>query len=165
MITRENDLTKLMKNQIKTLDKFCIKEKKLRTYIYEKKWHELENIIKEMAPISEKLEQLEKKRNIAFNELKKSMGEDDDAGFYQVIVKLPEKERDICSELYRNLKLAVMKIRGVTKGIDAHVKAANSVLNQLLEEIYPHRRGNIYSKNGGKIPLNMEGPMIVNREL
>ncbi len=165
MDMQKDDLKKLMRDQIKTLGIFCKKEEKIRNFIYEKKWRELENVIKEMSPLSEKLESQEKRRNKAFNRLKKNLGQGNDAGFYQVIVKLPENERDIYSELYRNLKIAALKIRAVTNGINTHVRAANGILRDIIEEVYPHKLGDLYSRSGGKIPVSIDSPMVLNREL
>ena len=157
-------LHKYMKSELGLLEAFREAEIDLKNNINRKDWDALEQCIRKMKALSAKLAAVEENRNHAFCDLQDLVCEKEDAGFYQVIVHLPVDEREALAGLYRAMKLAAVSIRSVTYCIDEHLKTINGTLQQILNELFPYRKGNIYSKQGERQEAS-GNPMVVNHNL
>ncbi len=157
-------LFEYMKSEFELLESFREDELNLKEVINRKDWDGLDKCIRKMNALSQELSAVEEKRNRAFVDLQDLVGEREDAGFYQVIVHLPPEERETLAELYRAMKLAAVGIRSVTYCIDEHLKTINGTLQGILNELFPHRKGNLYSKQGERKEAS-GNPMVVNHRL
>jgi hypothetical protein len=153
-----------MASELKLLEAFREAELDLKNRISNKEWDGLERCIHKMKSLSDDLTGIEEKRSRAFGELQDLVGEKEEAGFYQVIVHLPSGERESLAELYRAMRFAAVGIRSVTYCIDEHLKAINGTLQQILNELFPYRKGNLYSKHGERREAE-DNPMVVNQSL
>jgi len=153
-----------MEEEILLLNEFCREEEKIKDYIVKKNWEGLNRTIRNANPLIEQINTIEKKRNTAFVELRNHFGFNGEAGFYHVIVNFAEGERDIFADLYRNLKLSAIRIQSVTGGIDSYVSNVSGSMNSILDELFPARRGKIYSKQGNPTELEIN-PMVLNHNL
>ncbi|RKX78390.1 MAG: hypothetical protein DRP87_06455 [Spirochaetes bacterium] len=156
-------LKDLLKEEIEFLNVFCKEQEKIKTFIKNKDWEGLNKSVQKIEALSEAIENIDKERSIGFNRLRKAVLNRDNASFYQVIVRLPEDEREVLASLYRKFKLTVCRLQGLTTGIETLVYTLSGTLNQFLEEIFPHRKGKIYTKNG-LITFAEENPIVLNRE-
>ena len=155
-------LLKYMRVELELLESFRDAEIELKNGINRKDWDGLEQCIRKMKLLSVDLVAVEDSRNHAFVELRDLVGEAPGAGFYQVIVHLPAEEREMLAELYRAMKFAAVSIRSVTYCIDEHLQTVNGTLQQILNELFPYRKGNLYSKQGERREAS-HNPMIVNQ--
>ena len=159
-----NSLIDKMAEETLLLEEFGSREGELRSCISSNNWSELTATIQNLSPLAEKIEEVEKSRDEAFMALRTMFGEKDDASFYHVVFHLPERERDICVELYRKLKLAAIRIQSITLSIDSYVRTVSGTVRQILEEIFPYQKGKIYSAKGGSMDTQAE-PMVFNTSL
>ncbi|MBN1687321.1 MAG: flagellar export chaperone FlgN [Spirochaetales bacterium] len=157
-------LAEYMKLELGLLEAFKEAEIELKNGINRKDWDQLEQCIRKMKTLSAELAAVEEKRNHAFINLQDLVGEREKAGFYEVIVHLPADEREALAELYRSMKLAAVGIRSVTYCIDEHLKTINGTLQNILNELFPYRKGNLYSKQGERREAS-GNPMVVNHSL
>jgi hypothetical protein len=153
-----------MKFEFALLESFRRTELELKNGINRKDWDGLERCIQKMRELSVELVAVEDKRNHAFLELRDLVGEAETANFYQVIVHLSVEERETLAELYRAMKFAAIGIRSVTYCIDEHLQTINGTLQQILNELFPYRKGNLYSNQGERREAS-QNPMIVNQRL
>ncbi len=84
--------------------------------------------------------------------------------FYQLVVRMPQDVQEPLAEAYRRIKITVTQIEGISLAIDVYIRSVGEVMNQVLGEFYPHRKGNIYSRHGRSVPVN-SNPMIFNKSL
>ena len=133
----KRELDSAMEKEVKLLESFGEKEERIRAFIFDNDWSGLERVLKEVEPISEEIDLLEKRRNELFCSLKEALGKGPEEGFYQTIVHFSPEEREKSSLLYRNLKLSVIKIQGITWSIDAHVKSITCLMQKILNEQLP----------------------------
>ncbi|MBT3276209.1 MAG: hypothetical protein HN368_23885 [Spirochaetales bacterium] len=154
----------LMKRELELLETFRGAELELKNSINEKDWDSLDTSVNKMNLLSIELVDIEESRNTAFHELRELIGENKDAGFYQVIVHLPPEERELLAELYRAMKFTAVGIQAVTYCIDEHVQTINGTMHQILNELFPYRKGNMYSKEGKRREIE-QNPMVVNHHL
>ena len=124
----------------------------------------MNKIIQDANPLIEQINSTEKKRNDAYVKLRNHFNYKEDASFYHLVVNFPEDERDLFAELFRSLKLAAFKIQGVTGGIDSYVSNVSDSMHQILNELFPARKGKLYSKAGSPKEAEMN-PMVLNHQL
>ena len=157
-------LVSLMQKEVTLLDEFARLEKSIRLHIHESNWDSLNDDLSMIEPITAQINETEEDRNRVFTGLCSAMGEEPWSDFYHIAVRLSPELREECSSLYRVLKLAVLTIQGITFSIDAHVRAVSSTVGQALDQMFPHRKGKIYSSKGTSITGD-SGPMVVNHSL
>ena len=117
-----------------------------------------------MTGLADELVETETERHGAFEELKASVGEGRNATFYQVVVHLDHSEREELAELYRMMKFSVFGIQTTTYCMDEHVRTINDTMHDILGEMYPHRKGKMYSRHGAELERGTN-PLLVDREL
>jgi len=157
-------LNKIMKEEISLLQQFYDAEKDFQRYIQDKNWKKLQEIIESLDPLSISISLAEQERARIFNILSSVADDQDEKTFYTVISRVPEEWKDILGKTFRKLKLLVLKVQGLNTGINALVCTLSTTLQSILEEMYPHRRGRIYS-NTGKTKSVSVNPMILNKQL
>ena len=157
-------LANLMKKETELLNKISSEEEKLQKALRENNWENMERIICSLNPITVKMEQVEEERNKTYLKLKSKLNKKEDDGFYSVAVNMNDQNREDCLGAYRRLKIALLKMQGITAGIDQYVHTVGETSRAVLEEVFPHRKGRIYSNRGSEKPVQAD-PMILNRHL
>lgn len=153
-----------MDRQQELIVQFGTWEREINEYVRQRRWAELQEVMQKAGALSSTIEACEEERNKLFLQLCDEVGEDSDAGFYQVMIHLPEECRERLSVKFRELKMSVVKLRGLVWGIDAYVKAVQGTIRDLIGEMSPSRKGTIYAKSGGARSPET-GPLVLNRQL
>ncbi len=145
-------------------DRQVVLKEKIRT----KDWNGLEQTMKTISELADTLVEVDEARQGFFDELRAKVlpdaGANGDSSFYGVVVRLPDEMRERLSELYRKMKFSVLGIQTVTWCIDEHVQTINDTMHQILGELYPHKKGNIYSSAGIK-RQSESNPLLVDTRL
>ena len=157
-------LSKILKKEIELIDSFAVAESSIMDSIITNNWDILESAINQADGLSRLIEALDRERDYHVEKLRESTGEDDSAHFYRLTVGLETEQRDRINDLYRKLKLSVLNLRNMNWRIDTYVSTVTGIMKQTLKEIYPHRRGSLYSKTG-TIREAESNPMVLNRKL
>ena len=158
------DLQDALAGEIEVIEQFTRREEVIRTLISENNWEGLKDALDEIKPVATMMEEWENTRAVLFRKLREAVGESENAGFYQVIVHLPHDRRNALSVMYRRMKTSILQLQGITWSIDAYVRAVTGTMNQILNEMYPHRKGNLYAGNGA--PAEGEAsPLLLNHRL
>jgi hypothetical protein len=140
------------------------KAEKVREHIFSHDWQALSKGLQEMDDASHRVTEIEAERNEIFGELRYLVGAKEGSGFYSVVVRLEPELRDSLSALFRNLKVEVLQLQGITWSIDAYVKSMCETIQEILRTAFPHRRGTMYEKSGKKRDLGSD-PLVLNRRL
>ena len=157
-------LSHAMQEECDLLDQFRKYEAELKACIYGKDWGGLESVIGVLTSMAEKLSDIEAVRHEHFERLRGESLEAPEASFYQVIVHLPVSDREHLAAMYRKMKLTVLDIQTITWCINEHVHGINDALQQVLDELFPHRKGRMYSKEGTQAESGTN-PMLINRSM
>jgi hypothetical protein len=163
MHTAEN-LIKILNQEVEGFTSAVSRAEAIRSSIFKHDWKSLTHNIEKMDRLSGYLRALEKERVHVFEKLRREVGESAESGFYTVVVRLPEAEQNTLSKLFRQLKGLVLQLQGLTWSIDAYTRSLSSTIYDILQEIFPHRRGTMYSKTGRK-RANDSDPLVINRQL
>ena len=157
-------LNKILEKEIELIDNFAVAEGSIMDSIITNNWDILGLAINQAEALSISIEALDKKREICVERLRESTGEDDSVHFYRLTADLEADKRDQINDLYRKLKLSVLNLQNMNWRINTYVSTVTGIMKQTLKEIYPHRRGSLYSKTG-TIREADSNPMVLNKKL
>ena len=157
-------LAGLMEKETDLLNEISSQEEKLQKALRANNWEELESIINRISPLSLKMEKVETDRDKVYKKLKEKLEKKEEDGFYSVAMHMKGKTRENCLGGYRKMKVALLRMQGITAGIDQYVRTVGETSRIVLDEVFPHRKGKIYSNNGSAKPVQAD-PMVLNRHL
>ncbi|MCK5153393.1 MAG: flagellar export chaperone FlgN [Spirochaetales bacterium] len=165
---KELDNTKqlihILEKEIAHINEFTEVEKSIMDSVIENNWDTLEGAITQCNDISQIIERLDEQRETCVEILRVKSGEDSYAHFYRLTSNLETENKNRINDLYRDLKLAVLNLRNISWRIDAYTGTVTGIMKQTLKEIYPNRRGSLYSRSG-MIKEADSNPMVLNRKL
>jgi alanyl-tRNA synthetase len=141
-------LKRTLRAEARTLKDFADLQKDLQQAISKRQWTELNKEIDALRQLAEKIETLEEDRIQAYQTLKSSLQAGDQESFAEIVSRLPAKERDELLVLYRHLKAAVIRVKASAGLLNYYVQSMSDALRQILEELFPHRKGKMYSRTG-----------------
>jgi di/tripeptidase len=141
-------LKRALREETRTLKDFADLQKNLQQAISKRKWTELNKEIDALRLLADKIEALEEDRIQAYKMLKDSLKTRGREGFTEIASRLPAEERDELIGLYRHLKAAVIRVKASAGLLNYYVQSMSEALRQILEELFPHRKGEMYSRTG-----------------
>jgi len=153
-----------LKKQTELLGEFGKRELCLQTAILERNWPAMDSVMPDLERLSATLEAVERRRHSIVTKLKLAAGLEQDAPFGELVLKAKPRDRAELTILYRNLQIAVLRVKNHTSGIDTYVRNSVRTANTVLGELFPERKGTIYSSNGAQSPVRGTA-MVLNHEL
>lgn len=159
-----DNLTEIMKKEIDQLTRFAATGESIMQNLMDKDWESLQVHLILSNTLSQSIQSAESKRDLLYRELKESLSASENDSFYQVVSKLEPKKREGMTDTFRNLKLALLQAQGVSWRIEAYVASAGSTMKELMNRIFPHRKGTLYSRNGAAKEAG-NNPMVLNKKL
>ena len=141
-------LKRTLRAEARTLKDFADLQKDLQQAISKRQWTELNREIDALRQLAEKIETLEEDRIQAYQTLKSSLQAKEQESFTEIVARLPAKDRDELLALYRHLKAAVIRVKASAGLLNYYVQSMSEALRQILEELFPHRKGKMYSRTG-----------------
>ena len=145
---KTSTLKRTLRAEARTLKDFAELQKQLQQAISKRQWTELSKEIDALRRLAEKIETLEEDRIQAYQTLKSSLQSDGEESFTEIVAHLPAKDRDELLALYRHLKAAVIRVKASAGLLNYYVQSMSDALRQILEELFPHRKGKMYSRTG-----------------
>lgn len=153
-----------LRRQADLLNQFGEKEHDLQRAIVQRDWPAMDAVMPELERLSAMLEGVEHKRYALVNRMKTAAGLSESAPFSDLVATSKPKDRVELTSLYRDLQVAVLRVRNHTNGIDSYVRNSVRTANTVLGELFPERKGTIYSRNGARSPLRGSA-MVLNQQL
>lgn len=164
MTKTADQLKTLLQQEIDGLTSAVEKAEDIRQSIFKHNWKRLSKNMEQMEHLTGYIAALEKERYHLFSSLRREVGARSNAGFYTVVVHLDGPVQEELSALFRQMKGLVLQLQGVIWSIDAYTRTLSTTIYDILQQIFPHRRGTMYSKTGRK-RSNESDPLVVNRQL
>ena len=106
----------------------------------------------------------EKERHAAVAKAKQEVGKAPETPFVDFLRDLAESSRARLTGLYRDLQVAVLRVKSLTGGIDSYVRGSVRTSNAILGELFPDQKGTMYRKNGESTPAARTA-MVLDHEL
>ncbi len=164
LLENSKQLIDILEKEIDFVNKFTEIEKSILDSVIANNWDTLEKSITKSDNISQIIERLDNQRDICVETLRDQMGEDESTHFYRLTSNLEPEYKNKINDLYRVLKLSVLNLQNMNWRIDAYVGTVTGIMKQTLNEIYPNRRGSLYSRSG-IIKEADHNPMVLNKKL
>ena len=157
-------LINILEKEIELVRTFTETEGIIMDSVIANNWDVLESGLDQTKDISWEIEKLDKAREVCIELLREEAGEDINAHFYRLTVNLDTDIKNRLNDLYRDLKLSVLNLQNINWRIDTYVGTVTGIMKQTLKEIYPNRRGSLYSRSG-MIKEADNNPMVLNKKL
>jgi hypothetical protein len=100
-------------------------------------------------------------RDEAFVLLRAAMNLPRETTFSALMPALPEEARGELEDGWRRLRVSVVRLKTATGRMRYSAEALADALNRILEQIFPYRKGKIYSRRG--TPTGVSGALLVDR--
>ncbi len=136
---------------------------RLRDSVQLKKWTQGLTIAQSLERFAVKIEEADMARDRAFEELCGRVGLPADALFAVLLSRLEVEERLSLEQSWRALRISVVRLGTASNRLRYYAEALGGTLGRILEEIFPHRRGRIYSRRGTATSVN--DSLLVDRKL
>jgi hypothetical protein len=134
----------------------------LQNLIYEavlnREWADFEDRFFALSGIGEEFTALETMRERLFSENQGS----DRPSFYALTAQLPPEQRSELTEIYRSMKLEVLKVRMSGETLMAYIAGARATMAGFFEIAFPDRGGKMYTPHGIPVSHDMRS-MVLNR--
>jgi hypothetical protein len=147
--------------EIEVLEQIPPLQRMIRDAVIKREWADYETYMQSLAEIGVRFEVLDTEREALYKTL--ADGEEPES-FHAWAVRLPAKEREEISSLYRKLKIITLQIKIANDTLMEYLREARSAVSGLLERAYPDRRGKMYSRQGVEREADMRSVMV-NRSL
>lgn len=141
-------LKRAMQEEARLLNDYAANLRSLQQTIGSRNWEAVERQIVELRGLAGNIESVEARRVEAFRLLKSSLHLPSEETFDQVASRLVSPDREELMELHRKLRLAIIRVKGSSGLLGYYVSSMADTRRQVLEELFPHRKGRLYSRSG-----------------
>ena len=141
-------LEKAMDMEAGLLNDYAARLQELQRTIAQHDWDAVQKGIASLRNLAGEVETAEAARVESFRALKAEHFLPIEESFDQAAERLEGPERDRLKELARRLKIGVVRVKGSSGLLGYYVRSALQARHQVLEELYPHRKGRLYSRSG-----------------
>ncbi len=136
---------------------------RLRDSVQEKKWAPGLAIAQGLERFAVKVEEADTARDGAYEALCADLGIPSDSVFSALLSRVDAEQRSLLENRWRNLRTSVIHLGTASNRLRYYAEALGGTLGRVLEEVFPHRRGRIYSRRGTATSVN--DSLLVDRKL
>ena len=156
----------ILKQEIELLDKIIDVQYEIRTSVVVREWENFDEFMNTLNTYNNDFEALETERDQVFSSIAVEKNRDilAEESFYAVTARLPVFQRQTLTDLYRDLKIRILRVRFENDGLMKYLNEAKSYTETFLDTVFPGRRGKLYSAKGTIVASDMRS-MILNHSL
>lgn len=137
-----------LKTQVVLLEGLCDVQARLQQTLLARDWAALEDLVDDQDEIAARIGEAEALRENAYRELRAALGVSEAHTFADVLALLERDSRAHLANLYRRLKVAVLRVRSIGSGIEAYSRNAVELGEAIVSELLPGGRGRMYDTSG-----------------
>ena len=152
-------LSLILQKEIEVLEQIPPLQLLIRDAVIKREWADYETLMHSVSEIGSHFEVLEQERETVFKNMAKK-----DESFHSWAERLPGKEREAISILYRKLKMTSLQIKISNDTLMEYLREVKTTVSGLIDRVYPSRRGKLYSKDGIEREADMRS-VVVNSSL
>jgi len=134
---------------------------RLRDGFQQKSWGPSLAIAEGIERSSRAVEEADAARDEAFARARDALGLPGESTLSAVLPHLPYLLRSEMEQSWRGLRMAVVRLKTATGRMRYSAETLASTLNDILEQVFPYRKGKIYSRRG--IPTGVSGAVLVDQ--
>jgi hypothetical protein len=151
----------ILLKEIELLEKIPPLQTLIRDAVIKREWTDYELLMQSIGEIGTRFELMEAEREEIFKTLADG---NEQESFYTWASKLPQKEQENISALYRKLKMITLQIKIANDTLMEYLREAKSAISGFLDRAYPDRRGKMYSRAGIEREADMRS-VVLNKSL
>ncbi len=153
-----------MRAEIQLFDNFTVIEERLNSLAKKKKWLEMQKVLDDLNHVAGEIEKTEERRNLLYLSCKNHFQLSEEDSFQSFLAKVPSDQRSILAELHHQIKKKLLKIKSLSSGLIYYFACMQDSIAQVLDEIFPHRKGKFYSRQGETTESN-DHAVVINQQL
>ena len=134
---------------------------RLRDSFQEKSWGSSLSLAEGIERTSRAVEEADAARDAAFAGVRRALDLPEETTLSGVLPGLPDLLRSEMEESWRALRMAVIRLKTSTGRMRYSAETLASTLNGILEQVFPYRKGRIYSRKG--TPTHVSGAVLVDQ--
>jgi len=136
---------------------------RLRDTFQDKSWGPSLALAESIDRSSRAVEEADTARDEAFRSVREALDLPQETTMSAVLPMLPDLLRSEMEESWRGLRVAVVRVKTAAGRMRYSAETLASTLNGILEEVFPYRKGRIYSRRG--TPTGVSGAVLVDHRL
>lgn len=140
------DFIAVLDRQTALINELSEMELELQKIVADRNWERLSQVVPRMTVVSDAINESEELRAEIARDLSRMAGPG--MLFSELLRRLPTEARVAVTERYRNLKIAMLRLRSRSSNIDSYLRATISTQRGVLKELYPDRTSPGYSSSG-----------------
>lgn len=141
-------LKKTMADEARLLNEYAARLGALQRTVARRDWEAVEKHIAGLRNLTGEIERAEDARLEAYRRLKASLSIAGGASFDQVLSRLEAPVREELAEQQRGLRIAIIRVKGAAGLLGYYARTMADTSRAVLEELFPHRKGRMYSRSG-----------------
>jgi hypothetical protein len=141
-------LKRAMQEEARLLNDYAARLRGLQGAVGRHDWEAVEKDIAGLRNLAGEVEEAEAARLEAYRNLKQGLLVVGDPSFDQVVSRLEPPVQEEVTETHRRLKIAIIRVKGASGLLGYYVRSMADTRRQVLEGLYPHRKGRMYSRSG-----------------
>jgi hypothetical protein len=157
------ELRERMDRETELFTRLCQEVERLRDCFQQKEWNAGLAIAQGIEFAARMIEEADTARDDAFALLRDALELPREIAFSALLPALPDETRPSLEEGWRRLRVSVVRLKTVTGTMRYCAEALGDTLNRILEQLFPYRKGKIYSRHG--TPTGLSGAMLVDHKL
>ncbi len=164
--TRADELKQTLEREKELLDYFVDEEEKLRLFVNRKDWIGVDSVLRELQGLSDDIAAREQERVEVYEDFCRAVGRSPEESFYRITAELDSPAlRGVLNSLYRNIKVSLLRLQGVTTGLGQFVADKEKTIQDILGEVVPQSRGKTYGRDGFSRRGTGQEVKVLNRRL
>src|SRR5271157_4891803 len=167
MDERKNALVRTLKDRIdREAELFADlgrEVERLRASFEQKSWGPSLSLAENIECASRAIEEVDAARDAAFAAAREALDLPRETTMSAILPVLPDLLRSEIEESWRGLRMAVVRLKTATGRMRYSAEALALTLNRILEQVFPYRKGKIYTRRGTS--SGVSGAVLVDRKL
>ncbi len=153
----------VLRQEIDLLDKIIDIQCEIRATVIIREWEDFDGLMETLNVYNSEFETLETERPRVFSNILDNRETPEDS-FYASAARMPDEPRHVLTDLYRELKIRVLRVRYENDALLKHLNEARAFTENFLDDVFPGRRGKLYTSKGTIVASDMRS-MILNQSL
>jgi len=130
------------------MNRFSKENSQVLKLVKQKNWVILQEQLRVLGDISERIEALEKKRHLCFQTILIEGNHKSSSSLSDLLEELPLNISGELKKLKHHLAITAERIAIENKTLDSYVEAHNRTIKEIMGELIPETRGQLYSPEG-----------------
>jgi len=152
-----------MEEETRLLSDYAARLGSLQQIVGNRDWDAVEKSIAALRHLASEIEGAEAARAHAYRSLKTALLLSGEEPFDLVASRLGSPAREELRDRHRRLKIAIIRVTGASGLLGYYVRSIADARRQALEELFPHRKGRLYSRSG-RAKATADESMVLDRK-